>query len=140
MNKYPKITFYSNANTQKKEKFVITSEFIQNVLKTLKNKGTTGDALLIHLMYTLKLRTGGVRLIKFEDVKNQEQPTIKVYRSKISNSKQTQISQDLYNEIKYYEGYLIQKGKYDKFIRQITVSEQVVGHFKFADSESTILK
>ena len=106
----------------------------------MKNKGKTGDALLIRLMYTLKLRTGEVRLMKFEDVKNQEQPTIKVYRSKRGNSKQIQISQDLYNEIKYYEGYLIQKGKYDKVIRQITVSEQVVGHFMFPDSGSTILK
>ena len=50
------------------------------------------------------------------------------------------MSQDLYNEIKYYEGYLIQKEKYDKVIRQITVSEQVVGHFMSADSESTILR
>ena len=46
----------------------------------------------------------------------------------------------IYNEIKYYKGYLIQKGKYDKVIKQITVSEQVVGHFMFADSEFTILK
>ena len=30
-DKFPKITFSSNANTQKKEKTAITSEFIQNV-------------------------------------------------------------------------------------------------------------
>ena len=29
---------------------------------------------------------------------------------------------------------------YNKIIRQTTKSEQVVGHFMFADSESTILK
>ena len=46
-------------------------------------------------MYTLKLRTVKVRLLKFEDVKNQEQPTINVYRSKRGSSKQIQISQDI---------------------------------------------
>ena len=62
-----------------------------------KIKGKTGNAFLIRLIYTLKLRTGEVRLLKFEDVKNQEQPTIKVYRSKRGNSKQIQISQDIYD-------------------------------------------
>ena len=91
-------------------------------------------------MYELSLRTGEVRLLRFEDVSDSDQPTMKVYKSKTCKVKQVQISQSLYKEIKDYEECLIKKGVNDKTLRQTTKNEQVLGHFMFADSKSTILK
>ena len=59
-------------------KFVIINEIIQYVFKTLRDKDKAGDAILIRLIFALKLRTGRVRLLKFKDGKNQEQSIIKV--------------------------------------------------------------
>ena len=36
-----------------------------------------GDALLIFIMYALKLRTGGIKLLKFKDGNNKDLSTIK---------------------------------------------------------------
>ena len=69
-------------------------------------------------MYALGLRTGEIRLLKFDDVNNQEQPTIKVYKAHKGKVKQIEISQALYDEIKNYENELIMKEKYDKTIRK----------------------
>ena len=39
-------------------------------------------------MYELSLRTGEVRLLRFEDVCGKGQPTIKIFKSKIGKVKQ----------------------------------------------------
>ena len=139
-DKFPKITFTSKIKDQKKVSFGITKEYIQDAWKTLSASGKIGDALLIHLMYALGLRTGEIRLLKFDDVNNQEHPTIKVYKAHKGIVKQIEISQALYDEIKNYENELIMKEKYDKTIRKTTESEEVAGHFMYTDSESAIIK
>ena len=139
-DKFPKISFTSKIKDQKKVSLVIIKEYTQDARKTLSASGKIGDAFLIHLMYTLGLRTGEIRLLKFDDVNNQEHPTIKVYKTHEGKVKQIEISQALYDEIKNYENKLIMKEKYDKTIRKTTESEEVDGHFMYTDSESVIIK
>ena len=91
-------------------------------------------------MYALGFRTGEIRLPKFDDVNNQEDPTIKVYKANKGKVKQIEISQVLYDEIKNYENELIMKEKYDKTIRKTTKSEEVDRHFMYTDFESAIIK
>ena len=86
----------------------------------MKVKGKTGDALLVQLIFTLGLKISEIRLLRFEDVSNIEEPKFKVSNSKKESSKLIMIiSEELYNEIKNYETYLFKKGKYDKAIRQL---------------------
>ena len=139
-DKFPQIAFTSKLESQKRVNFDITKEFIKDAWKTLKFKGKIGDALLIHLMYALKLRTGEIRLLKFEDLSDKDLFTFKVYKSQRGKVKQIQLSKTLFNEIMDFKKVLIKKEVYNKTIRQTTKSEQVAGHFMFADSESTILK
>ena len=139
-DKFPKITFTSKIKDQKKVSFGITKEYIQDAWKTLSASGKIGDALLIHLKYALGLRTGEIRLLKFDDVNNQAHPTIKVYKAHKGKVKQIEISRALYDEIKNYENELIMKEKYDNTIRKTTESEEVAGYFMYTDSESTIIK
>ena len=139
-DKFPKIAFTSKIKSPKGVSFEITKESIQDAWKTLTINGKIGDALLIHLMYVLGLKTKEIRLLKFEDVSDNVQPTIKVYRFNSGKVKQIEISKDLYEEIKNYENELILKEKYDETIRQATQSEEVVGHFMYTDSESAIIK
>ena len=106
----------------------------------MKVKGKIGDALLVQLIFTLRLKISEFRLLRFEDVSNQEEPKLKVSNSKKGSSKLIVISEVLYNEIKNYETNLIKKGKYDKSIRQSTISEQIIGHFMFKDSEIASIK
>ena len=138
--KFPKFNFTSKIKDQKKASFRITKEYIQDAWKTLSASGKIGDALLIHLMYALGLRTGEIRLLKFDDVNNQERPTIKVCKAHKGKVKQIEISQALYDENKNYENELIMKEKYDKIIRKTTESEEVAGYFMYTDSESAIIK
>ena len=122
-DKFPKINFSSNTYNQKDIKFNKTKKIIESTCKTLKVKGKTGDALLVQLIFTLGLKISEIRLLRFEDVSNQEEPKLKVSNSKKGSSKLIVISEELYNEIKNYETNLIKKGKYDKAIRQSTISE-----------------
>ena len=48
-------------------------------MEGFKAKGKTADALLIHLMYALGLRTEEVKYLRFEDVKNTTNAIIKIY-------------------------------------------------------------
>ena len=139
-DKFPKISFTSKIKDQKKVSLVIIKEYIQDGWKTLSASGKIGDAFLIHLMYTLGLRTGEIRLLKFGDINNQEHPTIKAYNTHKGKVKQIEISQALYDEIKNYENKLIMKEKYDKTIRVTTESEEVDGHLIYTYSESAIIK
>ena len=66
---------------QKRVNFDITEEFIKDAWKTLKFKGKIGDALRIHLMYALKLRTEEIRLLMFEDSSDKDLFTFKVCKS-----------------------------------------------------------
>ena len=120
--------------------FDTTKDSIKDAWKILKENGKTRDALLIHLMYALGLRTGEVRLLKFEDVSDKDLLTIKVYRLQRGIIKPMQISQDVYNDIIDIKNELIEKDKYVESIRSTTKSEQVIGHFIFTDSKSSIDK
>ena len=55
------------------------NEIIENAKKVLTSKGKISDALLIHIMYALGLKTGEVRYLRFEDVYNKDRPIIQVY-------------------------------------------------------------
>ena len=67
-------------------------ETVENSWNTLSNKGKTGDELLIHLMYTLGLKTCEVRPLRFENVEYKDQPIIKIYDSKKESEKKTNIN------------------------------------------------
>ena len=87
------------------------------------------------------MKISEIKLLRFEDVSNQEEPKLKVSNSKKGSSNLIMIiSEELYNEIKNYEINIIKKGKYDKAIRKSTISEQIIGHFLFSDSEHAIIK
>ena len=91
-------------------------------------------------MYVLGLKTKEIRLLKFEDVSDNVQPTIKVYRFNSGKVKQIEISKDLYEENKELWKWVDIERKYDETIRQATQSEEVVGHFMYTYSESAIIK
>ena len=97
-DKFPQIAFTSKLESQKRVNFDITNEFIKDAWETLKFKGKIWDALLIHLMYALKLRTGVIRLLRFEDLSDRDLFTFKVYKSQRGNVKQIQLSKTLFNE------------------------------------------
>ena len=103
---FPIIEFTS-PNKERKE---VDSEFIretvENAWNILSDRGKTGDALLVHMMYVLGLKTGEVRLLRFEDVQNEDEPIIKIYDSKTNTTKQILISQELYEEIIGYKNEL----------------------------------
>ena len=58
-----------------------------------------GDALLIHNIYSLKLRNWEIILLKFEDVNNKDINYKSVYTSK-RKSLTTSCFKALYNELK----------------------------------------
>ena len=102
-------------------------------------KGNTADALLLHLMYELGLRTGEVRYLKFEDLSDdKEDPSIKLYDSVKGKVKQVSISQEIYNEIKAYEYELIGINKWIKSVRKSNKDESITGHFIFEDWKDLI--
>ena len=106
--------------------FDTTKDSIKDAWKILKENGKTRDALLIHLMYALGLRTGEVRLLKFEDVRDKDLLTIKVYRLQRRIIKPMQISQDVYNDIIDFKNELIEKDKYVETIRSTTKSNKLL--------------
>ena len=64
-------------------------------MENFKVKGKIEDALLIHLMYALKLRTGETILLRFEDLSDKDLFTFKVYKSqrrKVSKSNYLKLS------------------------------------------------
>ena len=102
-------------------------------------KGDTTDALLLHLMYELGLRTGEVRYLKFEDISDVKgEPNIKVYDSVKGKIKQVSISQKIYNEINAYENELIGINKWIKSVRKSNKDESITGHFIFEDWKDLI--
>ena len=78
----------------------------------MSDRGKTGDALLVHMMYVLGLKTGEVRLLRFKDVQNEDEPIIKLYDSKTNTTKHILISQELYEEIIEYKNRLCASNKY----------------------------
>ena len=71
-DKFPQIAFTSKLESEKRVNFDITKKFIKYSWKTLKFKGKIGDALLIHLMYVLKLRSGEIKFLRFEDLSDKD--------------------------------------------------------------------
>ena len=97
-DKPPKIVFTRKIKNPKGVSFEITKESIQIAWKTLTINGKIGDALLIHLMYVLGLKSKEIRLLKFEDVSDNVQPSIKVEKFNSEKVKQIEISKALYEE------------------------------------------
>ena len=108
-DKLPQITFTSKLESQKRVNFDIKKEFIKDVWKTLKFKGKIGDNLLIHLMYALKLRTGEIRLLRFEDLSDKDLFTFKVYKSHRGKAKQIELNKTLFNKIMDFKKELFKK-------------------------------
>ena len=111
-NNIPTIEFSSEKKAPKLENSESADEIIEDAWKVLTSRGKTVDALLIHLMYALGLRTEEVKYLKFEDVKNTTNATIKIYDIRKRKEKLIDISQELYNEIKKYEKQIKEKNKF----------------------------
>ena len=136
---YPKIKFSSTKRTCNQIIFSSVKEIIEHSWNVLIEKGDTADALLLHLMYELGLRTGEVRYLKFEDISDVKgEPNIKVYDSVKGKIKQVSISQEIYNEIKAYENELIGINKWIKSVRKSNKDESITGHFIFEDWKDLI--
>ena len=137
---FPKIEFTSPKKEHKEVNYEFVRETVENAWNTLSNKGKTGDALLILLMYVLGLKTWEVRLLRFKDVEYKDQPTIKIYDSKKESVKQILISQELYDEIIEYKNELTATKKYHASTRDTPRDQTDYGHFMFCDSKGSITK
>ena len=137
---FPKIEFTSLKKEHKEVDYEFVRETVENAWNTLSNKGKTGDALLIHSMYVLGLKTWEVRLLRFEDVEYKDQPTIKIYDAKKESVKQILISQELYDEIIDYKNELTATNKYHTSTRDTPRDQTDYGHFMFCDSKGSITK
>ena len=76
---FPIIEFSSAKKAPKLANSKSVDEIVEEARNVLTSKGKTADVLLIYLMYALGLRTGEVKYLRFEDVKNTTTATIKVY-------------------------------------------------------------
>ena len=137
---FPKIEFTSPKKEHKEVNYEYARETVENAWNTLSNKGKIGDALLIHLMYVLGLKTWEVRLLRFEDVEYTDQPTIKIYDKKKESVKQILISQELYNKIVDYKNELTATNKYHTSTRDTPRDQIDYGYFMFCDSKGSITK
>ena len=93
------IEFTNEKKTHKKVDYDSINEIIENAKKVLTSKGKISDALLIHIMYALGLKTGEVRYLRFEDVYNKDRPIIQVYNPQKNREKEVIISKEQYDEI-----------------------------------------
>ena len=91
-------------------------------------------------MYVLGLKTGEIRLLRFEDVENESQPIIKIYDSKTNTIKHILISQELYEEIIEFKNELSSSNRYHKSTRETPRDMLDNGHFIFSDSKGSITK
>ena len=139
-NNFPTIEFSSEKKAPKLENSESVDEIIEDAWKILTSKGKTADALLIHLMYALRLRTGEAKYLKFEDVKNTTNATIKIYDIRKRKEKLIDISQELYNEIKKYEKQIKKKNKFFKSIRATPDEASISGYFIFEEWRETIAR
>ena len=89
-------------------------------------------------MYALGLRTGEVKYLRFEDVKNTITATIKVYDIQKRKEKIVSISQELYNETKQYEKQIKEMKKYFKSIRTTPDEASILGYFIFEECREAI--
>ena len=135
---FPIIEFSSAKKAPKLANSKSVDEIVEEARNVLTSKGKTADALLIHLMYALGSRTGEVKYLRFEDVKNTITATIKVYDIQKRKEKIVSISQELYNEIKQYEKQIKEMKKYFKSIRTTPDEASISGYFIFEECRETI--
>ena len=88
----------------------------------------------------LGLKTREVRLLRFEDVQNEDEPIIKIYDSKTNTTKHILISQELYEEIIEYKNRLCASNKYHKTTRDIPRDKHYYGYFMFSNTKGSITK
>ena len=137
---FPKIEFTSPNKEHKEVDYEFIRETVENAWNILSDRGKTGDALLVHMMYVLGLKTGEVRLLRFEDVQNEDEPIIKIYDSKTNTTKQILISQELYEEIIEYKNRLCASNKYHKTTRDTPRDKHDYGYFMFSNTKGSITK
>ena len=135
---FPIIEFSSAKKAPKLSNSKSVGEIVEEARNVLTSKGKTADDLLIHLMYAPGLRTGEVKYLRFEDVKNTTTATIKVYDIQKRKEKLVSISQELYNEIKQYEKQIKEMKKYFKSIRTTPDEASISGYFIFEECRGTI--
>ena len=137
---FPKIEFTSPNKEHKEVDYEFIRETVENAWNILSDRGKTGDALLVHMMYVLGLKTGEVRLLRFEDVQNEDEPIIKIYDSKDNTTKHILISQELYEEIIEYKNRLCASNKYHKSTRNTPRDKHDYGYFMFSNTKGSITK
>ena len=137
---FPKIEFTSPNKEHKEVDYEFIRETVENAWNILSDRGKTRDALLVHMMYVLGLKTGEVRLLRFEDVQNEDEPIIKIYDSKTNTTKQILISQELYEEIIEYKNRLCASNKYHKTTRDAPRDKHDYGYFMFSNTKGSITK
>ena len=91
-------------------------------------------------MYTLGLRTGEVKYLRFEDVKNITNATTKIYDIQKRKEKLIDISQVIYNKIKKYEKQIKEKNKFFKSIRATPNEASISGYSIFEEWRETIAR
>ena len=91
-------------------------------------------------MYVLGLKAGEVRQSRFEDVKNEDEPIIKIYDSKTNTTKHILISQELYEEVIEYKNRLCASNKYHKSTRDAPRDKHDYGYFVFNNTKGSITK
>ena len=137
---FPKIEFTSPNKEHKEVDYEFIRETVENAWNILSDRGKTGDALLVHMMYVLGLKTGEVRLLRFEDVQNEDEPIIKLYDSKTNTTKHILISQELYEEIIEYKNRLCASNKYHKSTRDTPRDKHDYEYFMFSNTKGSITK
>ena len=137
---FPIIEFTSPNKEHKEVNYEFIRKTVENAWNILSDRGKTGDALLVHMMYVLGLKTGEVRLLRFEDVQNEDEPIIKIYDSKTNTTKQILISQELYEEIIEYKNRLSVSNKYHKSTRDTPRDKFDYGYFMFSNTKGSITK
>ena len=101
---FPKIKFSSVKIGKEGDHSAFPKEVIEETCKRLYASEQIRSAIMVHLLFSLALRPGEVKFLKFEDI-NMENgiTTIKVYRPKTNRTQLFSISQELFAELNEYK-------------------------------------
>ena len=103
--------------------------------KSRKKRRSSSNSAYLHI----RIENIRNRLLRFEDSTKLEEPRIKVYNFKKKLKFNKNIKRTLQWD-KNHEANFIKKGKYDKAIRQSTISEQIINYLMLNDSEYATIK
>ena len=138
---FPKIKFSSVKIGKEGDHAAFPKEVIEETCKRLYASGQIRSAIMVHLLFSLALRPGEVKFLKFEDI-NMENgiPTIKVYRAKTNRTQSFSISQELLAELNEYKEYLISKNLFIESTRKSNKNLPFTGHFLFQGGKNAVYK